>query len=327
MSHTSMTRRRFLRMMGGGAMALTAGACSLRRLDRPAESARPFTIAVLPDTQHYSREFPEIFMSQTRWIAHQAAALNIQCVIHEGDITDNNTNQEWEHAVAAIEALDGKVPCCLNVGNHDLPGWGRERDVSQFNRYFPAAKYDREPWFGGVKPGGGLENAWYQFQYGGVEWLVLCLEFGPTDEGVEWANGILAAHPRHRAIVATHCYMYFDDTRVGPGDQWNPHSYGVGGNDGEELWEKLVSRHDNIVLVLSGHILGDGLGRMVSPNAAGWPVHQILANYQMLEKGGNGWLRLMTIDPAQNTVSVRTYSPYLDQYAEDSQNQFSLSLV
>lgn len=324
MPENSISRRNFIRVMGGGALALAAGGCALSPPRRGAGPIRPFTIAVLPDTQHYSREWPEIFTSQTQWIAHNLDALNIQCVLHEGDITDNNTAREWENAAASLGVLQGRVPCILNVGNHDMPGWGQTRDVSMFNRYFPASMIEREPWFGGVKPGGGLENAWYKVMLGGEEWIIVCLEFGPTDEDVAWADQILTAHARHRAIFVTHCYMYFDDTRVGEGDQWNPHKYGVGGNDGEELWAKLVKKHDNIALVLSGHILGDGLGRLTTPNDAGRDVHQILANYQMLEKGGNGWLRLMTFDPEQNSISVKTYSPYLDQSVHDAQNQFVL---
>ncbi len=32
-------------------------------------------------------------------------------------------------------------------------------------------------------------------------------------------------------------------------------------NDGEELWDKLVSKHENFILTLNGHVTQDGLGR------------------------------------------------------------------
>jgi len=50
----------------------------------------------------------------------------------------------------------------------------------------------------------------------------------------------------------------------------------------------------------------------------------VLPNYQMEENGGNGWLRLMTFHPAENVIRIRTYSPYLDKFAEGEQNQFDL---
>jgi hypothetical protein len=37
--------------------------------------------------------------------------------------------------------------------------------------------------------------------------------------------------------------------------------------DGEELWNRLISWHPNIVLTRKGHTLGDGLGRTVTPTA------------------------------------------------------------
>ena len=33
-----------------------------------AKAGAPFTIVLLPDTQHYSRKYPELFMAQTEWI-------------------------------------------------------------------------------------------------------------------------------------------------------------------------------------------------------------------------------------------------------------------
>src|SRR6185436_1311861 len=42
-------------------------------------------------------------------------------------------------------------------------------------------------------------------------------------------------------------------------------------------------------------------------------------------KGGNGWLRLMKFSPANNTISVKTYSPTLNQYETDANSQFTLS--
>jgi hypothetical protein len=326
MNISFLNRRQFIKTAGIGTLALATQSCSLFNVKSTSSANKAFSIVALPDTQYIAKDFPDIFMSQTKWVKDNAEALNVMCVVHEGDITDNNTEPEWQNADAAIDILDGSVPCCLNVGNHDMPGWGKERDVTVFNRYFPVERYKSQPWFGGVKPGGGLENAYYKFEQNGQAYLILCLEFGPLDDTLDWANDIISKHPKHNVIITSHCYMYFDDTRVGEGDQWNPHTYGVGGNDGEEMWEKLASRHKNVFLVLSGHILGDGLGRMTSTGAHGNKVEQILANYQMLPEGGQGWLRVMTIDPENKTIDVKTYSPWLNKYAADAQNQFVVNI-
>ncbi len=285
---------------------------------------RPFTIIALPDTQCYSDRYPHIFESQTQWIARNVAALDIAMVIHEGDITDNNTDREWINARRAMDHLDGVVPYCVNSGNHDQPGWGAEREVTLFRQYFPLDRSSDLPHFGGTWAG-GLENAWWRIERDGVPYLVLCLEFGPRRAVIDWANALLNEHPDERVILATHCYMYSDNSRVKPGHDWSPHGYAGGDHDGEELWELLVRRHRNIFLVLSGHILHSGTGRLTSINDHGSPVHQMLANYQILDEGGQGWLRILRIDPAQNCIEVKTYSPYLDKYADDSENQFTIA--
>ena len=133
-----------------------------------------------------------------------------------------------------------------------------------------------------------------------------------------------AARIIRRVIVVTHSYMYSDDTRVGPGDDWNPRRYAPNKNDGDDMWEKFVRKHQNIFLVLSGHILHDGLGRLTSTGDKGNKVHEILANYQVRGKGGDGWLRIMTFQPARNKIVVTTYSPVLERYATDADNQFEL---
>ena len=54
-----------------------------------------FTLAVLPDTQHYCESHPRHFLNQTQWIADNAARYNIQHVLHLGDITNRNTRDQW----------------------------------------------------------------------------------------------------------------------------------------------------------------------------------------------------------------------------------------
>ena len=58
---------------------------------------------------------------------------------------------------------------------------------------------------------------------------------------------------------------------------------------------------------------------------SGHTVHSILADYQEHPNGGNGWLRLMTFSPSNNTISVETYSPYLDKYNTGEESAFTLT--
>ena len=302
---------------------LTISGCGSMAVERgPLE---PFTIIALPDTQFYLESYPDIFLCQTKWINEQKEELNIVCAVHEGDITNNNIEKEWLAVDAAMSVLDGSVPYCMAPGNHDMGPGGvtSNRDTTWFNKFFGPQRFANQSWYGGHYADGN-ENAYYLFNAGSMKLLVLCLEFGPRDEVLAWAGKIIDNHNKYKVIVVTHLYMYFDDTRVGDGDMWNQHKYDRKANDGDGMWDKLVSKHENILMVLSGHILGDGQGRQISLGEKGNRVHEMLANYQMLEQGGNGWLRIMTFVPAERKIYCKSYSPWLKQYKTDQQNQFEL---
>jgi hypothetical protein len=128
--------------------------------------------------------------------------------------------------------------------------------------------------------------------------------------------------------------MFSDETRYDHATKkqaWNPHDYktkqnGGSVNDGEQLWQKLVKGRANMRFTLNGHVLNDGLAYLASEGDHGNTVHQILANYQMKEKGGEAYLRLMEFLPDGQTVQVKTYSPALDQYKTAADNQFTVKL-
>jgi len=295
-----------------------------------------WTLVVLPDTQNYAEKHPDVFEAQTRWIAENKERLNLRFVVQEGDITNNNKPAEWEVARKAFGLIDGVVPFALTTGNHDCGDGGRAKTRDTLiNEYFPVADAQRRPGFGGVFEAGRIENAWYTFDAGGAKWLVLALEWAPRDAVVAWADEVLRGHADHAVIAVTHAYLYNDDSRYdrtcGREQSWHPDGYGTakdpaGANDGEDLWKKLFSRHANVRFVLSGHVLGDGTGRLTSTGEHGNRVHEILANYQMRRRGGEGYLRLMEFQPDGKTVRIKSYSPLLNAYLPDTDQQFEVEL-
>jgi hypothetical protein len=98
-------------------------------------------------------------------------------------------------------------------------------------------------------------------------------------------------------------------------------------SDGDELWRNLVGKHENFVLTLNGHVLNDGLGRTVTATPAGRDVHQVLVNFQMKPKGGDGWLRLLEFRADGKTVQTYDYSPTRNERNESPQNQFAMTLA
>lgn len=308
--------------------------------DPPMPAKGSFTVVVLPDTQHYSERHPDQYLAQTQWVVDNKQARNIACVLHLGDITNGSTPREWENAVKAMNQLDGKVPYFMVPGNHDYSALGSCQDrTTLMSQYFPVSKFKEVPNFGGVydKEPDRSENSYHLFSAEGRDFLVLALEFGPRRDVVRWANEVAGKHKNREAILITHAYMYFDDRRYdwkkyGARQSWNPHGYKIAQTtgddvlDGEELWNELVSKHENFILTLNGHVLNDGLGRTVTATPAGRDVHQVLVNFQMRPKGGDGWLRVLEFHADGTTCDVCDYSPTRKQRNESKQNQFTMKM-
>jgi Calcineurin-like phosphoesterase len=308
----------------------------------PAPPARGgFTIAVLPDTQMYAWKDPSLYAAQTKWIAVHVRAHKIEMVLHLGDITQHNTNEQWRAARSAHDLIARKVPCAIAPGNHDLGPSGRAntRDTA-FTKFFPLAGFQRWPAFGGVydKEPARTENNFHRFTAGGRKWLVLALEFGPRDDVVRWANDVVKRHADHSAILITHAYLRPDHTRYDrrvkitiKGKEGNKglDNFGLskspdGFNDGEDLWQKLVSQHANFVLVVSGHTCVTG--RRTDNGRHGNPVHQMVVDYQNQERGGNGFLRLLQFQPDGKTVRAVDYSPVLDALSAIPETDYQFEL-
>lgn len=292
-----------------------------------------WTLAVLPDTQIYALRYPGLFTLQTDWLAANRERLDIRYAIHLGDITDDNTDLEWRRARAALARLDGVVPLALVPGNHDYgPGGDATTRETGLNRHFPFSAQRAMPTFGGAFVDGELDNTFHRFEAGGRKWIVIALEWAPRAEAVAWADGVMRQHPDHKGILVTHAYMNNNDRRYDHTDQehpqlYNPHQYKTPGklHDGEELWQQLVRKHD-FLLTLNGHVLGDGTGYLASRNDRGHTCHQMLANFQMRELGGEGYLRLLEFRPDGKTVVVKTYSPLYESWLLEPDQQFRFEL-
>ncbi|MBN1123527.1 MAG: metallophosphoesterase [Sedimentisphaerales bacterium] len=297
-----------------------------------------WSLVILPDTQVYARLYPGLFHLQTQWILENKDKLNIVYALQNGDVTDNNVPNQWQHASEAFGRLDGHVPYAISLGNHDFGPKGSTKDRTTLaNDYFPVSRFKNMPTFGGVMEKGKIDNTFHRFRTAGQDYLLLCFEFGPRNEVLEWANQIIEKHPHHKVIVMTHAYLYSDSSRYdwatkGESQSWNPHNYPIGKsdtttvNDGQEMWDKLIKPHPNIFMTINGHVLNDGLGYLVSEGDSGNIVHQMLVNFQMLPVGGEAWLRILTFHADGKSIQVKDYSPLYDKFNTAADNQFIIPL-
>jgi hypothetical protein len=335
-----------------------------------AMSAQGFTIAVLPDAQNYSNyryqttatppffmDQADIFYRQTAYVAAHAASAGgtIAFAIQLGDLVQSQGKKEseWLAADKAISALDGALPFGIVPGNHDYDlrrtsptGKGKIVDGGKtFCSYFgPDSKHFKgKSWYGGSFDGG--MDSWSTFEAGGKTFLFLGLELEPSSASLDWAQGVLDAHSGMPTILATHEYLScFDEPRE-PGQAMrlkDAYRAGMDRTTPQELWDKLIAANAQIFLVLCGHHYNgrsQGEGSRVDLDRAGFPVYQLLSDYQgraeiqaragvheLLGHCGDGWMRLMDFDLSKGEIRVRTYSTELDRYEKDADSDFRIKL-
>jgi len=302
--------------------------------------APDFTVVVLPDTQYYTDEIRgatmRMFTAQTQWVADNKTRENIRAVIGLGDIVDNgDASAEWQKADSAYRILDrAAVPYAPVLGNHDYDTNlnAGNRAARNYNTYFGPSRFLGYSWYGGGYPAGSNENFYITFTAGTRSYLVIALEYYPRTNAVQWAQRVVDGNPDKEVIITTHSYLDDDGRRIVKGGRHGPQSDGLASdndNDAEELWAKFVKKNKNIILVVSGHVC-QGISIMARRSDEGDNgnlVHQLLADYQWLPNGGNGYMRIMKFRPSKRIIEVRTYSPYLKAFMRDASNQFTLKYV
>jgi hypothetical protein len=283
-----------------------------------------FTVVVLPDPQNETQYFPQVLNSQTKWIVNNQKALNIQMVLTEGDnINDGASTAQLQNLDAAFRLLENAaIPYLLAIGNHDYNGFNPKasRNLSGFNQWFGPGRFAGKAYFKGNFPAGSNANSYGVLTINGQQYLFITLEYRPTSASLDWAESILAANPDKEAIVVAHSFVLKNNKRE---DLCDDQDMPAANATGQATWMRL-RKYRNITMYLSGHFTGGSGARRADLGDNGNLVNQLFADYQDYPNGGNGWLRIMTFHPVTNSISVQTYSPYLNQYMTDSTNQFTL---
>jgi hypothetical protein len=308
-----------------------------------------FTIAVLPDTQYYASCGESHFPEQGRWLAELTDKRNIVAAIHLGDITEHNTKAEWEYVQRSLSPLFDRLPLFLATGNHDYGDGGTaNKRTTLFSAYFGKPHAATAKTLAETMTEGDVENAYFRLTLPKVTLGVLVLGWSPNAATVAWAKKALAKYPQDRKIFATHAYLFHDSSRYdfsqkGTDQDWNPLTYGTAKKDpklpyskdniavdaaydGEMLWTELLADTPGLFLTLNGHVLKNGTGLLTSQNKLGQKVHQVLVNYQMLNEGGLGYLRLIEFSPDGARMQMKTFSPSLQKYSLAQDQHFLLPI-
>ena len=272
-----------------------------------------YSFVVIGDTQTIAYKTPEKFRLIYDWIIENKEKKNIKFVMGLGDITDQSLDREWNLAMYNIRRMaDAGIPFSLTRGNHDM--------VDTFNKNYSYSEFSSSV-EGSFDD--SMLNTWQKFSVGNRKYIVFALDFGPSDAVLSWAEEIIVAHPNHNVIITTHSYLYRDGTTLDASDLYPPTS----GNTGDHMWEKLIKKHENIVLVLSGH---DPVGRIIMAQDEGDNgniVTQMLVDFQYEDanQGGLGVVTALHFSEDSDEIQVETYSTAKKQYYKP-RNQFTFTL-
>ncbi|WP_182418080.1 metallophosphoesterase [Bartonella sp. HY038] len=310
------------------------------------------------------------FIQQMQYIADQKQEKNIVFVSHIGDVVQHgdgqfrtgivgqytywDTRSEWDYANIGISVLsESGIPFSIVPGNHDYDNYswydgfnspGKNRPLklgSVFNLYFgPQSRhFVGKDWYGGAY-GGGL-NSFQIFEAAGKKMLHIGLEQEPSARVLDWAQRVVDTNPDMPIIVTTH--EWIEPNFKGKTDRSNNYKNYFEGTDHlppDEIWDQFIRKNSRIFMVLSGHHytppvagVSNGQNMRVDKNEAGFPVYQLVQDYQgntvgldgkpETANGGAGWMRFIEFDTKRQKIHFYTYSTLLNKYAgRDGEHTF-----
>lgn len=275
-----------------------------------------YSFAVIGDTQILAKNYPEKYTALYDWVLANVESKKIKFVMGLGDITNDSTVAEWDLAKQNIHRMDGVVPYSLVRGNHDT--------VATMNKYFPLSDYKNV--LGGHYKN-SIFDSWQELVVGEIKYLIFTLDYGAQDPVLKWAEEIIAAHPEHNVIITTHAYFFRDGTTLDAGDVVPPSNKGSQYNNGDHMWDKLMKKYENIVLVISGHDPCDYVVYSQDKGENGNLVTQMLVDPQGVDKaqGGVGLVTMLYFSADGKTMQVETYSTDKKAFFLE-ENQFTLTL-
>ncbi|GHD13794.1 lamin tail domain-containing protein [Zhihengliuella salsuginis] len=268
-----------------------------------------FSIAWESDTQYY-HQTPEYFEHQQAihdYVLDQREEQNIQYLIHTGDIVNNWDQQyQWDAADPEYQRLDDAgMPYGVLAGNHDVGGI--LADYGAYSTYFGEDRYASNPWYGESHQDN--RGHYDLITAGGIDFLMLYMGWDPQQEQIDWMNEVLAKYPERVAVINLHEFM-LTTGGLGPIPQ--------------QILDEVVEPNPNVRVVTSGHY-HDAFKREFEYDDDGDGVMDrtataMLFDYQGLEEGGLGYLRMLQFDNSGEQMRVRTFSPSLHEYNSEDES-------
>lgn len=277
------------------------------------------TLVHLTDTQYLAEGYPEEYDRMTDWIARLADRRPVAAAVHTGDLVQSwvdpdqspdRARIEFARASAAQSILErAGVATTVLPGNHDTK---RGMDAELYNEHFGPDRYRDQPGYVAPIAPGDNTSSYSIVEAGPAPMLILSIGYGYGERELAWAERVVAEHPDHNIVVATHEHLTplteEASARRATANRWVSRA--------DDLWQRVIAPNRHVVAVLAGHY--HGLGAIVTPDAGGIEGHdvvELLADYQEFRTASGeratGFLRLLQLDLAAGMLAVDTYSPRL----------------
>lgn len=199
---------------------------------------------------------------------------------------------------AAYKMLDdANMPYGVLAGNHDVGHLSG--DYSNYGTYFGENRYVNNPWYGGsYKNNRGHYDL---ITVDGIDFIMVYTGWGIGDEEINWINSVLAQYPERKAILNFHEYLL---------------ASGGLGEEPQRIYDEVISKNENVCMVLSGHYHNayTRIDEFNNSDGSTRKVYSMLFDYQGLPEGGLGYMRMLHFDTKNQKMIVRTYSPSLNDY-------------
>lgn len=267
------------------------------------------------------------------WLIKNKDEKNIQYVFGLGDVSDKNMMAEYNYASYLFKTLgDAGINYAVIPGNHDgQTTYINYTDVFSGDSYLMNGMTAYTP--------DTPTNYYKTFEVGEYKYMVIVLEFGAPDAVLDWANAAVAAHSDRQVIVLTHGYIGYDGGFLSEKELHSPNS-NSGLNSGEDIWEKFVSQHSNIIISACGHIDPYNIKQRHDVGVNGNTVHQFLIDNQALDKTWSydtGMIAMFYFSDGGKNVRVEYVSATQSMRAQQNdesardivfgkENQFSFTL-
>jgi len=303
----------------------------------------------------FATQVGDVWQHYSAWMdpAHEARGFKSMPNAMSSEVAEGPRAQtrafEIPNAVKGFRLIAGKLPFAVVPGNHDYdalwtdpahpPQPERKDSLKTGLRHlggldgFRSAFSDQSEFFKSQSwyvdsHDGGADSA-QLFTAGKCRFLHIGLQFDAPDASLAWATRVIHRFPGVPTIVSTHKYLDRDGSRADT-PELDQSVLDPRDNNPQMLWDEFISQNDQIFLVLSGHIGGQGVS--TDRNLYGHVVHQMMADYQgrwqvAKDMGwkdpratlGDGWLRLLTfrLDGAKPSVQVRTWSTFYKKFSTE----------